>query len=128
MDIEIAKEKLKVIDIKFFLNGMIEQSNYIVDKADEINIAIETVLSELEKKEKEILRLKNLLKENEIYKKNLFDYAEKKEKIIELMARYLDEEDVTEIFCEGKEEKECISDCTECIIEYFTNKVEREGK
>lgn len=51
MDIEIAKEKLKVIDIKFFLNGMAEQSNYIVDKADEINIAIETVLSELEKKE-----------------------------------------------------------------------------
>ena len=51
MDIEIAKEKLKVIDIKFFLNGMTEQSNYIVDKADEINIAIETVLSELEKKE-----------------------------------------------------------------------------
>ena len=38
MDIEIAKEKLKVIDIKFFLNGMMEQSNY-------------TVLSELEKKE-----------------------------------------------------------------------------
>ena len=51
MDIEIAKEKLKVIDIKFFLNGTTEQSNYIVDKADEINIAIETVLNELEKKE-----------------------------------------------------------------------------
>ena len=28
---------------------MTEQSNYIVDKADEINIAIETVLNELEK-------------------------------------------------------------------------------
>ena len=52
MDIEIAKEKLKIIDIKFFLNGMIGQSNYIIDKADEINIAIETVLSELEKKDK----------------------------------------------------------------------------
>lgn len=46
-----AIEILRRIDIKFFLNGMIEQSNYIVDKADEINIAIETVLSELEKKE-----------------------------------------------------------------------------
>lgn len=52
MDIEIAKEILKGIDIKFFLNGMTEQSNYIVDKADEINIAIDTVLSELEKKDK----------------------------------------------------------------------------
>ena len=58
MDIEIAKEKLKVIDIKFFLNGTTERSNYIVDKADEINIAIETVLSELEKKDKEIRSLK----------------------------------------------------------------------
>lgn len=54
MDIEIAKEKLKAIDIKFFLSGITEQSNYIVDKADEINIAIETVLSELEKKDKQI--------------------------------------------------------------------------
>ena len=51
MDIEIAKEILKRIDIKFFLNGMTEQNNYIIDKADEINIAIGTVLSELEKKE-----------------------------------------------------------------------------
>ena len=45
MDIEIAKEILKRIDIKFFLNGMTEQNNYIIDKADEINIAIGTVLS-----------------------------------------------------------------------------------
>ncbi len=61
MDIEIAKEKLKVIDIKFFLNGMTEQSNYIVDKADEINIAIETVLSELEKKEAIINEMANII-------------------------------------------------------------------
>ena len=54
MDIEIAKEILKGIDIKFFLNGMTEQNNYIIDKADEINIAIGTVLSELEKKEEQI--------------------------------------------------------------------------
>lgn len=54
MDIEIAKEKLKVIDIKFFLNGTTEQSNYIVDKADEINIAIETVLNLLENQKAKI--------------------------------------------------------------------------
>ena len=57
MDIEIAKEILKGIDIKFFLNGMTEQSNYIVDKADEINIAIDTVLSELENKDKVFSRV-----------------------------------------------------------------------
>ena len=54
MYIEKAKKLLNGIDIKFFLNGTIEQSNYIVDKADETNLAIETVLNELEKKDKVI--------------------------------------------------------------------------
>lgn len=73
MDIEIAKEKLKVIDIKFFLNGMTEQSNYIVDKADEINIAIETVLNELEKKDKVINEMaKQLAKLREERRRRLF--------------------------------------------------------
>ena len=73
MDIEIAKEKLKAIDVKFFLNGMIEQSNYIVDKADEINIAIETVLSELEKKEAIINEMaKRLAKLREERRRRLF--------------------------------------------------------
>ena len=97
MDIEIAKEKLKVIDIKFFLNGMTEQSNYIVDKADEINIAIETVLSELEKKDK----------------------------MIDEMAKYVEFEKM-DFNCSPM----CIHEgcIEECIKEYFTNKVEREGK
>ena len=93
MDIEIAKEKLKVIDIKFFLNGMIEQSNYIVDKADEINIAIETVLSELEKKEA----------------------------IIKLMAKKLVE-------AHGWFYSEFDNFTEKNWIDYFTKKVEREGK
>ena len=54
MNIEEAKEILDRIDIKFFLSGMIEQSNYIVDKADEVNAAIYTVLNELDKKDKVI--------------------------------------------------------------------------
>lgn len=65
MNIEKAKEKLKGIDIKSFLNGMTEQSNYIVDKADEINIAIETVLSELEKKDKRLNRQFKLLQKKD---------------------------------------------------------------
>lgn len=63
MDIEKAKKLLNGIDIKFFLNGTIEQSNYVVDKADETNLAIETVLNELEKKEAEIDKLRNTNKD-----------------------------------------------------------------
>lgn len=49
MDIEEAKKNLKGIDIRNFLSGMSEQSNYILDRAEETNEAIETVLSELKK-------------------------------------------------------------------------------
>lgn len=87
MDIEIAKEILKGIDIKFFLNGMTEQSNYIVDKADEINIAIDTVLSELEKKEAIINEMADYMEQDIEEMKKLF-YADRltaygKRKLIE---------------------------------------------
>lgn len=49
-----AIQKLKRIDIKYFLSGMMEQSNYIVEKAEEVNNAIGIVLKLLEKQQKEI--------------------------------------------------------------------------
>ena len=49
-----AIERLKGIDIKFFLSGSTEQSDYIVDGADKINIAIETLLNLIEKQQAEI--------------------------------------------------------------------------
>ena len=52
-----AIQKLKRIDIKYFLSGMMEQSNYIVEKAEEVNNAIGIVLKLLEKQQKEIERL-----------------------------------------------------------------------
>ena len=52
-----AIQKLKRIDIKYFLSGMMEQSNYIVEKAEEVNNAIGIVLKLLEKQNKEIERL-----------------------------------------------------------------------
>ena len=65
---------LERIDIKYFLSGSIEQSNYIVEKADEVNEAIEHILSdykrvleENEKQEKLIEKMKQfLLKENKM--------------------------------------------------------------
>ncbi len=48
MELEEAINILKRIDIKFFLNGSLEQSNYIIETADKVNKAIETVLQTLE--------------------------------------------------------------------------------
>jgi cell shape-determining protein MreC len=59
MDIENSIEEdmkiLERIDIKNFLSGSIEQSNYIVSKADEVNKVIDHILSDY----------KRVLKENE---------------------------------------------------------------
>lgn len=49
---EKAIEILEKIDVKFFISGMTEQKDYIIDKADEVNVAIETVLSMLKEKDK----------------------------------------------------------------------------
>ena len=54
-------KRLERIDIKYFLSGSIEQSDYIVSKADEVNKAIENILSDY----------KRVLKENEELKKEL---------------------------------------------------------
>ena len=110
MDIEIAKEILKGIDIKFFLNGMTEQSNYIVDKADEINIAIDTVLSELEKKEAIINEMADYMKQE--------------------MAEYQLDDIYSELHnCNGMERNWTRGKEAEIkdIKEYFTKKVEKGG-
>lgn len=49
---EKAIEILEKIDVKFFISGMTEPKDYIIDKADEVNVAIETVLSMLKEKDK----------------------------------------------------------------------------
>ncbi len=49
-----AIERLKRIDVKFFISGMNEVSNYIIDEADKVNNAIETVLNMLKEKDKKI--------------------------------------------------------------------------
>lgn len=45
----------------------------------------------------------------------------KKDLLIKSMAKYIEEEDVTEIFCDGKEI--CDENCEKCVIEHFTKKV-----
>lgn len=56
-----AIEMLKRIDVKFLLNGSIEQSNFIIDEADKVNNSIETVLNLIQKKDTEINKLNNVI-------------------------------------------------------------------
>ena len=53
-------ELLERIDIKYFLSGSIEQSNYIVEKADEVNEAIEHILEDYKRVLKEAKRFENM--------------------------------------------------------------------
>ena len=130
MDIEKAKEMLKRIDIKFFLNGMSEQSNYIVDKADEINTAIETVLNELEYKQDDINVLQAQRDSVENQLKQAKAELEKKDKIIDEMA----EEIRKTILIIKNESKFCQYEescknkqCKECIKQYFERKVDKQS-
>lgn len=82
---EQAIEVLEKIDVKFFISGMTEQKDYIIDKADEVNVAIETVLYMLKEKDKQIdLMAEMLVKitENNFIAKYLNQDLEEKKKEI----------------------------------------------
>ena len=79
---EQAIEVLEKIDVKFFISGMTEQKDYIIDKADKVNVAIETVLSMLEEKDIKLIETKEANRQLSIELKN-------KDKIIDLMSEQL---------------------------------------
>ena len=115
-----AIERLKRIDVKFFISGMHEVSNYIIDEADKVNNAIETVLSMLKENSAEIEQ-----KNTELAEKNA--EIEKKDKIIDL---YIDKlaRDEFDDCCQ-----ECCRECerdydtlSNCIKQYFERKVKME--
>lgn len=106
---EEAIELLEKIDVKFFLSGMMEQIDCFVDKAEEVNVAIETVLSLIEEKDKQIDKLKKhnndllrklrsrvkqvkKLEKYSLYKQefsNLNKQLKSKDKIIDLISEQL---------------------------------------
>ena len=145
---EQAIEVLEKIDVKFFISGMTEQKDYIIDKADEVNVAIETVLPMLEEKDKQIDKLKkhndrllkklrNRVKEVEklqkysLYKQEfskLNKQLQNKDKIIDLMAETINNHDIDEDICKQMGQKEDCNEfkdkekCKYCIKQYFENK------
>lgn len=139
MNIEEAIKLLNRIDIKNFLTVSIEQSNYIIDEANKVNNAIEIVLNELDKKDKQIKELsgrcKNLDREAQSYLEELAGDSGLKDriikiqdKVIDMMAEYIEEltgscpndiYDWKEIDCENI----CNDPMKQCWIKYFYNKV-----
>ena len=57
-------------------------------------------------------------------RKKIKEYIEELEKMVELMAKYIDKIDVSEDICE--ERTVCDEDCEECIKQYFAGLVEKE--
>lgn len=141
MDIEESK-----ILLKDFQKGKIEKDKlehyrgsykmgyfYTAD----IQEAIETVLSELEKKDslineqlKENVRLQNELNEENKRCMILANNDKFKEQVIDEMAIYINNFDIDEDICKKVDEpcKNYAGEngklCNECIIDYFTKKVE----
>lgn len=100
-------------------------------------IAISTVLSELEKKDslineqlKENVRLQNELNEENKRCMILANNDKFKEQVIDEMAKYINNFDIDEDICKKADEPcenyagENGKLCNECIIEHFTKKVE----
>lgn len=75
---------------------------------------IETVIQALEQKDKEIQELKA-------------DRVEK-DKLIDLMSKYISDEDTAEIFCVDDEDKICNDEeCKKCVLQYFQKKAREEN-
>lgn len=123
---EEAIERLNKLKSRNILYG--NRAGMIIEDFKTLQNDIETVLNMLKEKDKEIERLR--------YIKKSFDYVvqketEKKDKIIDLMAAFIDE--ISEYYTkiEGKNndfcDEKCIDkniDCRDCIKQYFERKVE----
>lgn len=135
-----AIEILRRIDIKFFLCGMIEQNNYIVDEADKVNNAIETVLNLLENQKAEIEDLKNKDKMINEYEKECRQFKAFCKRVRR------DEKHDVDLFNQGQEHKcnqflnlisgephwsyegKYFDDTDNQIKQYFENKAEEENR
>ena len=107
-----AIELLERIHVSYFLSGMIEQSNYIVDKAYETDKAIDTVLSLIKAQQEEISKYKTL------YERALSDVV-KTDKQIDLMAELVYKRFKAELLLEYGFENE------DQLKQYFAGLVEK---
>lgn len=125
-----AIELLERIHASYFLSGMIEQSNYIVDKAYETDKAIDTVLSLIKEQQEEIEKLKN----KEVLIKRYFkkcDLIKQKDKQIDLMARriliyQMYNSNLIEKICNECGYEDCCDEISQdCIKKYLETKAKK---
>lgn len=105
---------LERIDVKYFMSAKIEQSDYMIDKADEVNNAIEHILSDYKRVLKENEELKDRIREHTMLispyyvKENYIPVEKVKDKIEEEIKYHekniLDIENITML--KGKTAKE----------------------
>lgn len=126
MDIEEAKENVK---------KLLKNANPFTMQPY-IYFSIETVLNTMYKSIEESAYYRDLVKlkrkEKEQLKKSLKGQIKKKDLIINEMAKFIagldtDEEICKNIQCTDGENKRH-KNCSDCIIEYFTNKAENVGE
>nr|DAJ93325.1 MAG TPA: hypothetical protein [Caudoviricetes sp.] len=122
----------KLINIRKNKAGQIKYDNCICSTT-----AIETILNMLKEKDAEINKYKRKNKELsnqllKIYKEqdNYNARIEKKDKVIDLMAKYIADIDNEDI-CFEIENKHCdknmdYGECEDCIKQYFERKVEKK--
>ena len=86
---------------------------------------IQAVLNELEKKQEEVKLKREAIVEYQ-------EWVIEQDKIINEMAKMINSHDIDENICKNIQCTDGVNriykNCKECIKEYFTNKVEKEGK
>lgn len=132
------EEKKAIEDLNSFKSISILYGNtftMFLDQLKKYQQATDIVLNLVQNLQRENNLLNNYVKENETYKKNLFNYAEKKDKQIDLMAKF-----INKVWCDypgsifkklkddGFNTNECSNCvgkvCENCIKQYFERKVE----
>lgn len=127
---EENKEILYLLDIA--INSYIENDILRLDVSDTTKNRLKRDLRKKFRDEGFIIeQYQNMLATNDML--HVLE-CEKKDKIIDEMAIYINNFDIDEDICKKVDEScknyagENGKLCNECIIKYFTNKVEREGK
>lgn len=126
------EEKKAIEDLNSFKSISILYGNtftMFLDQLKKYQQATDIVLNLVQNLQRENDLLNNYVKENETYKKNLFNYAEKKDKQIDLMADFMYKTGTGRkaLSCVFRQNDECSENgCNYCIKQYFADLVEKE--
>lgn len=111
----IEQKELLIKGWRNILNliNKLQKANEEKDKTIKIRLDYEEAYAKLRKQYEELMST-NIIKNEEI---------KQKDKQIDLMAKYIDEIDVSEDICEGK--TICDENCKYCIKQYFETKAKK---